>query len=122
MYGIQVDQDISCRTVGRCTFGVHLDREIMDLVPRHTLEEMTMEQRYAAPVMPLAKNLGRHFLYVRYNADLSGGGLENLGFPEVDPTSIQKMDSVVNIPVLLQIGRAAAQQVDIQHFGSFMKR
>src|SRR5882724_10225060 len=34
MYGIQVDQDINCRTVGRCTFGAHMDREIMDLVPR----------------------------------------------------------------------------------------
>jgi predicted acylesterase/phospholipase RssA len=122
MYGIQVDQDISCRSVGRCTFGVHLDREIMDLVPRQTREEMTVEEHYAAPAVPLAMNLGRHFLYVRYNADLSGTGLKGLGFAEVDPTSIQKMDAVVNIPVLLQIGRAAAQQVDVQHFGSFMKQ
>ena len=34
MYGIQVDQDINCRTVGRCTYGARLDREILDLVPR----------------------------------------------------------------------------------------
>jgi hypothetical protein len=34
MYAIQVDLDIACRTVGRCTFGAHLGRELMDLVPK----------------------------------------------------------------------------------------
>ena len=29
MYSIQVDQDISCRTVGRCTYGAALDHEIL---------------------------------------------------------------------------------------------
>ena len=122
MYGIQVDQDVSCRSVGRCTFGAHLDREMMDLVPRQLREGMTVEEQYAAPAVPLSTNLGRHFLYARYNADLSGAGLENLGFPQVDPASIQKMDAVGNIPVLLAIGRAAADRVDIDHFGSFPKQ
>jgi uncharacterized protein len=99
MYGIQVDQDVGCRSVGRCTFGAHLDREILDLVPRQSREGMTVEEHYTAPALPLATNLGRHFLYVRYNADLSGPGLKNLGFLEVDPASIQKMDAVGNIPV-----------------------
>jgi uncharacterized protein len=120
IYGIQVDQDISCRSVGRCTFGAHLDREIMDLVPRQSREGMTVEEQYAAPAVPFSTNLGRHFLYMRYNADLSGSGLRKMNFPQVDPASIQKMDAVGNIPTLLQIGRAAAEHVDIGHFGSFL--
>jgi uncharacterized protein len=120
MYGIQVDQDVSCRTVGRCTFGAHLDREIMDLIPRQLLEGMTLEEQYAAPTVPLSTNLGRHFLYARYNADLSGAGLKNLGFSHVDAAGIRKMDAVDNIPVLIEIGQATAQQVEPEHFGSFL--
>jgi Patatin-like phospholipase len=120
MYGIQVDQDISCRSAGRCTFGSHLDREIMDLVPRQVREGMTVEEHYAAPAVPLSTNLGRHFLYARYNADLSDAGLKSLGFLQVDASRIQKMDAVENIPVLAQIGRAAAKCVETDHFGSFL--
>jgi len=120
MYGIQVDQDINCRTVGRCTFGAHMDREIMDLVPRQVREGMTFEEQYAAPAVPLATKLGRDFLYMRYNADLSGAGLKTLGFPNVDAASMRKMDAVENIPALLEIGRAAARAVEIGHFGSFL--
>jgi len=57
---------------------------------------------------------------VRYNADLSGVGLKDSGVPAVDPASIQKMDAVETFPVLLQIGRANAQKVDVQHFGTFL--
>jgi len=32
---------------------------------------MTLEEQYAAPLVPALTNLGRHFLYARYNADLS---------------------------------------------------
>ncbi len=120
MYGIQVDQDISCRTIGRCTVGARLDREIMDLVPRQLNDTMTLEEAYAAPPIPLSTNLGRHFLYARYNADLSSDGLKKLGFPHADASSVQKMDAVANIPLLLEIGRAAAANVHPEHFGSFL--
>ena len=120
MYGMQVDQDLSCRMVGRCTFGAHLDRELLDLVPRALGVGLTLEEQYASPLVPLSTNLGRHFLYVRYNADLSGSGLEVLGFPNQNPANVQKMDAVENIPVLLEIGRAAGKRVDAAHFGSFL--
>jgi hypothetical protein len=120
MYGIQVDQDINCRSIGRCTFGAPLDREIMDLVPRELREAMTIEEHYAAPLVPLSTNLGRAFLYMRYNADLSPVGLKNLGFPQLDSANIQRMDAVDNIPVLIQIGRAAANHIEPAHFGSFL--
>ena len=119
MYGIQVDQDINCRTIGRCTFGAHLDREILDLVPRKIVQGTSMEGQYQAPKIPLSTDLGRHFLYARYNADISGAGLKELGFADVSPDQIQRMDAVENIPQLLEIGRAAGQNVDLGHFGSF---
>lgn len=120
MYGILMDQDLSCRSVGRCTFGAHLDREVLDLVPRQIREGMTMEEQYAAPTVPLSDNLGRNFLYARYNADLSATDLKNLELPQVNAASIQKMDAVENISALLQVGRAAAARVEAGHFGSFL--
>jgi hypothetical protein len=64
--------------------------------------------------------LNRRFLYARYNADLSKLGLNKLGFPNVDPTSIQKLDAVENMDALLEIGRAAGKSVNPLHFGSFL--
>lgn len=120
MYGIQVDQDVNCRTIGRCTFGANLDREILDLVPRQVNQGMTTDEQHAAPLVPLSRNLGRRFLYARYNADLSPVGLAELGFPRVDAMSIQKMDAVENMPILTDIGRAAAQRISMDHFGPFL--
>jgi uncharacterized protein len=120
MYGIQVEQDINCRTIGRCTFGARLDRELLDMIPRKVDPEMTMEQRYATPLIPLATDLGRRFLYARYNADLSAQGLNAAGFNDVNSASIQKMDAVENMETLLRIGRAAGRVVDPMHLGPFI--
>jgi uncharacterized protein len=120
MYGIQVDQDINCRTVGRCTYGAHLDREILDLVPRQIVAGGTVDDQYATPPIPLSTNLGRQFLYARYNADLSRQGLDRLGFKALDPGSMRRMDAVENIEPLLQIGIAAGESVRPEHFGPFL--
>jgi uncharacterized protein len=120
MYGIQVEQDINCRTIGRCTYGSRLDREIFDLIPRQIGDDMTIDQRNAAPAIPLTKDLGRQFLYARYNADLSQNGLSAAGFDNVNPSSIQKMDAVENMQTLLAIGRKAGQVVEAAHFGPFI--
>ncbi len=120
MYGIQVEQDVNCRTIGRCTYGAHLDREILDLVPRYVNEAMSMEEQYKAPPAPLSEDLGRRFLYARYNADLSRKGLDALGFSTVDADKIQKMDAVENIATLLEIGMEAGKVVDTAHFGPFL--
>jgi uncharacterized protein len=120
MYGMQVDQDVNCRMIGRCTYGAHLDREVLDLVPRQTEPGMTMEEEYRTPEIPLSQDLGRQFLYARYNADLSRHGLDRIGFPKVDPASIQKLDAVENIETLLGIGRAVGDSVKAEHFGPFI--
>jgi uncharacterized protein len=120
MYGILVEQDINCRTIGRCTFGSRLDREMLDMVPREFDAGMTTDRRDSAPPIPLATDLGRHFLYARYNADLSAKGLKAAGFDQVNPASIQKMDAVENMETLLAIGRKAGSEVDALHLGPFI--
>lgn len=101
MYAMQVDQDFNCRTVGRCTYGDQIDREVYDLI------------------YPTDKE--KDFLYVRYNADMSDDGLKELGFGHLDPKKIRKMDEPDNIQDLLDIGQAAAnQQIKMEHFGSFV--
>jgi len=111
MYAATVDQDISCRTVGRCVFGAPIDRELGDLIPRDA---------DGAP-RPLEQDLGRAFLYVRYNAELSRVGLDDLGLNDVDPEEVQKLDSVRSIGDLSRVGQAAARQVSLDHLGPFLK-
>ena len=73
MYGIQVEQDINCRTLGRCVHGSEIDREMGNLVlPAET------------------PDLGRFFRYVRYNADLSQKGLNDLGLDDIEAAAVQK--------------------------------
>jgi hypothetical protein len=45
---------------------------------------------------------------------------KDLGFPHVDAANIQELDAVGNIPILTEIGRAAAQPVEPAHFGLFL--
>ena len=103
MYAIQVDQDINCRTFGRCVFGDKIDRELGDMVSTDTKE-------------------GRDFLYVRYNADLSEEGLKEMGLGHIDPEKVGKMDSVKHISDLRQVGaQTAISQVNLDHLGPFVK-
>jgi hypothetical protein len=108
----QVDQDVNCRTVGRCTFGPFLDREILDLVPR---DEKGIG-------IPLEKDLGRAFLYARYDAELTFSGLKGMELNDVDPALVCKLDSVANLKDLNRIGEKVADQVDLAHFGRFAQR
>lgn len=102
MYSMQIDQDINCRTFGRCVFGEVIDRELGDMVPKQQQTE-------------------RDFRYVRYNADLSAKGLKNLGLGKLDPEKVSKMDSVKNIKDLRQVGsKTAMAQVSLDHLGTFV--
>jgi predicted acylesterase/phospholipase RssA len=109
MYGAQVDQDINCRTVGRCVHGAPIDRELGDLVPRRG------DVGGQKPV-PLSEDLGRQFLYARYNAELSQEWLSAHGLGKVNPADVSKLDSVEYIPDLVRVGRALAKEVRAEHF------
>jgi hypothetical protein len=120
MYGIQVDQDTNCRCVGRCTYGGLIDRELYDLTCRDIDSPRTPEEWLNAPHVPLDRDLGRSFLYARYNADLSREGLDALKCTDVKPEDVQQLDSVEHAGDLLRVGRAAAAQLSLDHFGSFV--
>jgi hypothetical protein len=104
------DQDINCRTVGRCVHGPPLDREVGDLVPR---------DGQGRPI-PLTTDLGRAFLYARYNAELTRSGLTALGLPELDPAAVSALDSTAHMDDLVRIGEAVAGQVELAHFGALV--
>ena len=103
------DQDLSCRTVGRCTYGPELDREVRDLVPREGDE-----------VIPLERDLGRAFLYARYNVELTEPGLAEIGIHDVAPEAVHSLDSTDYMDELMRIGQAAAGQISLSHLGAFI--
>jgi hypothetical protein len=109
MYGAQIDQDINCRAVGRCVHGAPIDSELGDLIPRRG------EGDARRPV-PLSEDLGRAFLYARYNAELSEEWLAERGLGRVDPAKIAQLDSVEHIPDLIRVGKALAKEVKAEHF------
>ncbi len=111
MYTMQVDQDINCRTVGRCCYGAPIDRELNYMIP--------MDKQ--GNVYPLSQDTKRHFLYSRYNADLSQDGLNKLGLNNIVSDHVREMDSVKYITELQAVGKATGkQQVRLEHFGSFL--
>jgi hypothetical protein len=112
MYAMQVDQDINCRTVGRCVYGAPIDRELRDMIPMDA----------NGNILDLETDTNRHFCYMRYNADLSEKGLSDLGLAGMDSDEVREMDAVKNIQKLQKIGKAAGkQQVSVkEHFTGFL--
>jgi hypothetical protein len=98
-----VQQDVLCRVLGRCLHGEMVDREIGDLT------------KTASPVDP------RLFTYVRYNVLLSRSSFDARKFrKDWEPDELHAMDDTRNIPRLIEVGRAAAQQdVSADHFARF---
>ncbi len=106
MYGIQVEQDVNCRTFGRCVHGSDIDREIGNLV---------------LPDDGNGTDRGRYFRYVRYNADLSPDGLKALGIDPALAPELQCMDAVNQIGNMRAVGSAVAKkEVTLNHFGPFV--
>lgn len=96
-------QDQLCRVFGRCLCGDTLDREIGDLIG------------VKGPADP-----SRLFTYVRYNATLTGEGLDSLGLARVNPQDVESLDSVEHMKELQDVGTAvAASKVRAEHFAGF---
>ena len=93
MFGAANEQDMLCRVFGRCRHGAPIDMEMGDLI------------RSRGPVEP------RLFSYARYNIELSRKGLDALGLPHIDPTAVQKLDSIEHMNELREVGAAAAAQL-----------
>ena len=114
MYAMQVDQDINCRTVGRCVFGAPVDRELGDMIPLDA----------DGIVLDMENDASRSFTYARYNADLSEAGLQKAGLSHIDSDDVRQMDSVKYIPQLREVGRTIGkQQVNAEaHFCNFIPK
>jgi uncharacterized protein len=122
MHGVQIDQDINCRILGRCTYGDFVDRERRDLTCCDAGFGCRVEEWQKAEQTSLDRDLGRAFLYARYTADLSGEGLNTLGCSQMDPEKVQKLDAVDQNDNLLQIGMNAGENIRLEHLGSFAKQ
>lgn len=114
MYGAQVDQDVNCRLVGRCVHGAPIDRELGDLIPRRGDPETGDPRK--GELVPLSEDLGRQFLYARYNAELSARWLSDHGLGDVDASKVAQLDSVEHVEDLVRVGRALAEEVRPEHF------
>jgi len=114
MYAMQVDQDINCRTVGRCIFGSSIDRELGDMIPLDNDDQM----------LSLDSDAARHFSYVRYNANLSEEGLSEMGLGHIDSDDVRQMDSVEFIGKLREVGKKVGEtQVKVkEHFKNFVAK
>jgi hypothetical protein len=103
MFAALNEQDFLCRVFGKCLAGDPLDCEIGDLIGKK------------GPANP------KLFTYLRYNAELTGRGLAELGLASIQPEEVQKIDSVEHLDDLQRIGQAVAQQkVKIQDFAAFV--
>src|SRR5262249_49140815 len=91
------DQDI--RTIGRCTFGSELDREVGDLVAD----------------APLTTDLGRQFLYAHYDPSITQEDLDDLGLNKVQNEQIK----AVNELLAIDCAYAAKYVKPLAHFSPF---
>jgi hypothetical protein len=112
MYAMQVDQDINCRTVGRCIYAAPIDRELDTMIPLDEDEK----------AISFDSDAHRHFSYVRYNADLSTKGLQEMNLSHIDSDDVRKMDSVEFMSELREVGRTVGKkQVNVkEHFRYFL--
>ena len=98
------EQDILCRSFGKCIYGDEIDREIGDLI----------DQTENFPVQ------SKLFTYARFNAELSRKGLDDLELKAIKPEDVQMLDSVDHIEELQQVGQAIAKNVELKHFEGFL--
>jgi patatin-like phospholipase/acyl hydrolase len=111
MFAASNEQDFLCRVFGRTRFGGVLDREVGDLM---TPVQVLPAARVSGPVNP------RLFTYLRYNAELTRTGLDELDLTSVTPEHVQQMDSVDHMAELSAVGEKVGTKVKVEHFEGFL--
>jgi uncharacterized protein len=86
------EQDSNCRIFGDCRFGLKINLEVDDF-------------RGSAGPLPAS---GKLFTYLRYDPDVSRGGLDGLGLSNVNERHIAEMDSVDHLDEMTRVGAAFA--------------
>jgi uncharacterized protein len=106
MFAALNEQDLLCRVFGNCLCGDPLDRELGSLVPSNG---------------PLAADQ-KLFTYVRYNAELTRAGLDEIGCHDIPADAVQKLDAIDSIPALREVGQHVADKVSAEHFAGFLAK
>src|SRR5918999_673795 len=102
MFAALNEQDFICRVFGNCLAGDLLDREVWDMIGKK------------GPVQP------KLFTYMRYNAELTRHGLDELGLTDIEPKNVQQLDSVEFVGDLRRVGSTVAERkVKAEHFAGF---
>jgi uncharacterized protein len=96
MFAAQNEQDLLCRSFGKCLAGNPIDREVGDLIDRE-VEDLIGTNGSAKPKL---------FTYVRYDTELSTEGIKDLKLEHIDPVNLQVMDSVQYMKELQEVGKA----------------
>lgn len=105
MSSAAAQQDLLCRALGRCRWGVAIDAEVGDL--HHTS---------GLAATPL-------FSYVRYDMPLSTVTLHHLGLNHIRLADVVPIDQVDHIAAMREIGRGiAARAVHLDHMRGFLPR
>jgi len=105
MFAALNEQDVLCRVFGDCRAGDPIDSELGDLVGS------------GGPLQHGQKL----FTYLRYNAELTREGLDALGCRDIEPETVQQMDSIDGIPELRTVGKKVAEtKVLERHFDGFL--
>jgi hypothetical protein len=103
MTSAAAQQDMLCRALGRCRWGLPIDSEVGDL------------RDSAGLVDP------RLFSYVRYDLPLSVDNLQALGVGHIRLGDLMAIDRVDHITEMREVGRAIAEEcVDMAHFAGFV--
>lgn len=88
IYSSEIEQDLLCRTFGRCIVGQPIDLEVGDMIGEKSLIEP------------------RLFTYARFNTELKLRSLSGLGLSHINPKEVAAIDSVDSIDQLSEIGRS----------------
>ena len=88
------EQDILCRTFGRCVYGNNIDSELGDMLTMDTALK------------------DRLFTYSRVSPDISTEGLSKLGLQHISASEVFKIDCVGAVDKLLEIGSKEAQKLN----------
>jgi predicted acylesterase/phospholipase RssA len=100
MFATLNHQDMMCRMLGRTLAAPPLDKETGPLLASDG-----------------GSGLPELFNYVRYNAELTRRGLDELNLPMLKPQDLQRLDDVKHMDKLVRLGRAVgAAQVRPEHF------
>lgn len=103
MRGMALENDINCRTFGRCVAGPVIDRELGDMI--------------TAP----GKTTDRLFSYARYDIETSPDALQAMGLGHIRPEDL-RMDNVAAVPEMQLVGQKLGESVDLpSHFPEFLR-